>query len=119
MSEDKPRRKRKDGPRKVYKKIYRNKGEKKNGEPIKQLDDIDRGNQLYNLRYGRLCMAYAMEGLPKPPKPPHDFRGAHNDEKGKYYKFMEPGNGVLNKWRRLRTRPPKPKKTKTTNYFYY
>ena len=119
MSEDKPRRKRKDGPRKVYKKIYRNKGEKKNGEPIKQMNDRDRYNQLYNLRYGRMCMAYAMEGLPKPPMPPHTFNKAFDDEKGKGYRFVEKINDNPIRYRRLRPARPKPKKTKTTNYFYY
>ena len=119
MSEDTPRRKRKDGPRKVYKKIYRNKGEKKNGEPIKQLDDIDRGNQLYNLRYGQLCMAYAMEGLPKPPIPPHHYHGTYDDERGRAYRFVEKGKDGNRVGRRLWPARPKPKKTKTTNYFYY
>ena len=117
MSEDKPR----DKPRKIYKKIYREKGHNCDGSKRKELDDADRADQLYNLEYGRLCMAYKMEGLPKPPKLPHGFRGAHTYKGEKYYSFAEnSGDTVATlKMRHLKPRPPRPKKTKTTNYFYY
>ena len=52
--------------RKVYKKVYRLKGEKINGEPIKQLSAEHKKIRKFLLEYGRICNALKMEGHPKP-----------------------------------------------------
>ena len=120
MSGDEPKGKRKDGPRKVYKKIYRNKGEKMNGEPFKELTDEQKARQLNNLKYGRICMAFAMEGLPKPEKNNDEFSHVENDPvKGKTYIFKGYKNGKrINRHVRVGLNRER-KKAKTTNYFYY
>ena len=109
----------KDKPRKVYKKILRKKGYNMNGEKRKALTDAQKAQQLYNLKYGRICMAYAMEGLPKPEKWKEEFSHVENDpEKGKTYIFHGYKNGKrIN--RHYRVGLNKEKKAKTTNYFYY
>ena len=68
-------------PRKVYKKIYRLKGEKMNGEPIKQLSITDAEDRRFLLQYGRLCNALKMEGRAKPKLEVVD------DASGKIYSY--------------------------------
>ena len=112
-----------DKPRKVYKKIYRKRGYNINGSKRKELTDEQRANQLYNLKYGRICMAYAMEGLPKPEKVIEEF--SHVEDvpgkgNGKAYVFKGYKDGKLGNHRFIvGLNGKKPKKTKTTNYFYY
>ena len=110
MSEDKPR--------KVYKKIYREKGYNCDGSKRIELIPKERAEQIYNLRYGRICMAFKMEGLKPPDKLNHRYMLSTNKEKGRAHRFIEYRDGKeygLN----LYVKGKKPKKTKTTNYFYY
>ena len=75
-------------PRKVYKKILRKRGYNCDGEKRKELTDKQRGKQLFNLGWGRVCMAYAMEGLPKPKQQTWEYlRTKIEPEKGKTYVF--------------------------------
>ena len=112
MSEAAPK---ENKPRKIYKKIYRKKGYNCDGSKRLELTKADRGRQIYNLRYGRICMAYKMEGLKPPDKVPYHYIQTINDpEKGKTYSFNEKRDGkdfTLH----LRTRK---EKGKTTNYYY-
>ena len=72
-------------PRKVYKKIYRLKGEKMNGEPIKELSAADAKNRRFLLQYGRLCNALKMEGKAKPKL---EVAKDDNDKKIYSYKLI-------------------------------
>ena len=112
MSEDKPR--------KVYKKIYREKGYNCDGSKRIELTPKERAEQIYNLRYGRICMAFKMEGLKPPDKLDHRYTYSTTNEKGKSQHYIEIKDGKVHGLRlRVKGKTPKPKKTKTTNYFYY
>ena len=110
MSEDKPR--------KVYKKIYRKKGYNCDGSKRIELTPKERAEQIYNLRYGRICMAFKMEGLKPPDKNDHRYVYASNTDKGRSHHFIEYRDGK-EYGLGLYVKGKKPKKTKTTNYFYY
>ena len=115
MSEDQPI----DKPRKVYKKIYRKKGYNCDGSKRAELTSTERAEQIYNLRYGRICMAFKMEGLKPPDKNKHRYMYHTDDDvKGKTLHFAENRDGKTYDLH-LRVKGKKPKKAKTTNYFYY
>ena len=97
-----------DKPRKVYKKIYRKKGEKMNGEPIKQLNTRDKLTQQFLLKYGRICNALKMEGLPKP-----ELEKFKDGDKDRFKYKLKSGKG---QWRVIASPGVS---AKTTNYFYY